>query len=1056
MNRWGHVTFISAGAGSGKTYRLTEELERALLAGDAAPAGIIGTTFTVKAASELRERVRDRLRASGQADLAERTAESLIGTVHSVCERLLRRFAFELGISPELNVMSIDDGERFFHQALDQTLDLARVRELNAISHRLGLVDRGVPQWQREVKSIADKARENDMDEQVLGAMGERNAETLLGFFGAESPTTPTADLLAAVGVAADMPADGTKATEAYRQKLIEAKTLLARDDCPWRIWMRLAGEEAAKRSRHHSDCVRAAAERYQGHPAFQRDLRDFLCGIYQIAGGAMARFRALKKEHGLIDFADLEQFVLHALDKPSVRERLRAEVDLLLVDEFQDTNPMQLALFLKIAALAKRAVFVGDAKQAIYEFRGCDPALVFATLESLTAGEAAKTILPKSWRAQPPLLHYLNEVFAAAFSPSTSAVGALPRESVVLEPRRPPSGGPVVSVWNVAGNVEQRVRAVGEGVFRLVARGERVADPDSGERRPIRYGDIAVLARTNQRVEHIAAALREMRVPMKMTLLGLLATPEVTLAKSCLRRVADQADTLATAEILALADCAEPEDWLSRRLAWLADPEANEDIAWREDDHPILRRLAELRTDSPLRSPVEIVARVLNDVDIRRIVAAWGPDDVRAAQRQKNLDAFLNLAVEHEKHAAAHHDPGTLTGFLLWLEHPSSPDLDLQPVVTTGDAVHVLTYHRAKGLEWPLVVCTDFDYEPLPRTWDVRVELTGTFDIEAPLKGREIRYWPNIFDRRRKGAPARGAIEESAEGRNCRERSQAEERRLAYVGLTRARDRLVLALPKGKPKEDAWLHSFLADFAVPRGDSLTLPGDVTIHTRAETLEAGDAERQPLPYAPRWFAKRERHAHPRKFVRPSDAPPPAGAAIGAMLEFGERVAVRGDDMADVGSGLHAVVAAELLNPLAAADAVARAEAILAGWHTDQRINAADAVAAAGRFHAFLQERFAPTAIEVEVPILHRLADGRVVRGFVDLLAETAEGWLIIDHKSSPQPKSTWRRDALCYAGQLAAYRDALLAAQRKVAGCWVHFAVTGGLVEVRLDRGDGG
>ena len=103
------------------------------------------------------------------------------------------------------------------------------------------------------------------------------------------------------------------------------------------------------------------------------------------------------------------------------------------------------------------------------------------------------------------------------------------------------------------------------------------------------------------------------------------------------------------------------------------------------------------------------------------------------AVQRQKNLDAFLSLAVEHEKHAAVHHDPGTLTGFLLWLEHPSSPDLDLQPVVTTGDAVHVLTYHRAKGLEWPLVVCTDFDYEPLPRTWDVRVELTGTRASSPP-----------------------------------------------------------------------------------------------------------------------------------------------------------------------------------------------------------------------------------------------------------------------------------------------------------------------------------
>ena len=109
---WDHVTFISAGAGSGKTYRLTVELERALLAGETTPAGIIGTTFTVKAATELRERVRHRLLAAGHLDLAERSAESLIGTVHSVCERLLKRFAFELGLSPQLNVMSIEDGNQ--------------------------------------------------------------------------------------------------------------------------------------------------------------------------------------------------------------------------------------------------------------------------------------------------------------------------------------------------------------------------------------------------------------------------------------------------------------------------------------------------------------------------------------------------------------------------------------------------------------------------------------------------------------------------------------------------------------------------------------------------------------------------------------------------------------------------------------------------------------------------------------------------------------------------------------------------------------------------------
>ena len=96
------------------------------------------------------------------------------------------------------------------------------------------------------------------------------------------------------------------------------------------------------------------------------------------------------------------------------------------------------------------------------------------------------------------------------------------------------------------------------------------------------------------------------------------------------------------------------------------------------------------------------------------------------------------------------------------------------------------------------------------------------------------------------------------------------------------------------------------------------------------------------------------------------------------------------------------------------------------------------------------QRFAPSRIEVEVPLGHELGDGHAVRGFVDLLAETADGWLIIDHKSSPQRKSTWRDEALKHSGQLKAYRDTLAAAGRKTAACYIHFAVTGGLVEVKF------
>ena len=736
-----------------------------------------------------------------------------------------------------------------------------------------------------------------------------------------------------------------------------------------------------------------------------------------------------------------MEQLTLHALDQEPVRERLHDEVELLLVDEFQDTNPMQLALFLKLAALADRAIFVGDVKQAIYEFRGCDPALVFDTLEGLTAGAATTDRLDTSWRARPALVHYVNELFDATFE-------ELAREAVLQRSGRSELDAPAVTAWSLAGSIEERTQAIAEGVARLVARGEPVADPESGVTRPVSFGDIAVLARTNNHVESIAQALRAAQTPMKMTLQGLLGTPEVTLARSCLRRLADRADTLATAEILMLADGKDPEAWLADRLDYL-DGDGHP-MSWLEDDHPLIRRLKSLRDESALRSPVETVARVLNEVDIRRIVAAWGPDDVRAAQRQKNLDAFLALAVEYEKHAAAHHEPGTLTGLLFWLEHPSSPDLDLQPVVTSGDAVHVLTYHRAKGLEWPVVVCTDFDYEERLRTWDVRLESSAAFDIAYPLAGRELRYWPNLFGRRRKGVPARAAIEQSAEGERCRAKTRAEQQRLAYVGMTRARDRLVLALPAQTPRRDAWYHSFMPDFAVPTADALELPNGVSIPTRVEAVAHHGATGPARTYRPRWFKRRERHAYPREVLTASSIEPVAAATVGEVVEIGERVPVRADDMADLGNGLHAVIAAELVNPLPHAKARRRARTLLEHFGVGDAVAEADAVAIARRFARHLENRLDVTRIDVEVPVSLRRNDGRVVRGFVDVLAQTAEGWLVIDHKSSPSPRSAWPDEASRYAGQLGAYRDALLGAGRDVAGCYIHFAVTGGLVRIDI------
>lgn len=1036
-----HVRFISAGAGSGKTYYLTAQLEAALVEGRVSPAGVVGTTFTVKAAGELEQRVRKRLITGGRPQLAEQMGQALIGTVHSVCERLLQRFAFELGLSPQLNGVSVEDTQDFFNHALDEVLDGERVRIMNALAQRLAQRD-----WRSGVKSIADQARGNDLSPRELPQFGQENADSLLRYF------TPPVDedlddgLKRAIDEALggiDLTTDATKKTRQYVELLHDARHTLGLANCPWATWITLSKAGAAKKSEPLAAGVREAA-RYDAHPRFQRDIRHYIQELFNIAGEALERFQALKTERGLIDFTDMEQLVLHALDNAQVKARLGEALELLLIDEFQDTNPMQLALFMKLAPLANEVILVGDVKQAIYAFRGCDPDLVFQTLEGLAKGGGETDVLPSSWRSRPALVHYINQVFSAAFD------GEIPSERVVLRPEREEhTDAPAVIRWSLAGRTDQaRALALAEGIAALVRRQHPVVDPDTAEVRPVRWSDIAVLATTNARVETIARALRACRIPMKMTLSGLLQVPEVCLAKACLRRVNDASDTLATAEIVALASGSEPQAWLSERLKWLQ--EHNESCAWGEASHPIIRKLAALRAEVARQSPLETVTRVLNYVGVREVVTAWGPEATKAAQRHRNLDAFLNLAVEYENHCEAQHEAATLTGFLLWLENPRSPQLDLQPTVTTGDAVHVLTHHRSKGLEWPVVITTDFFYTWQPRLWEVRVEsINDDFDVDQPLAARALRYWPYVFGNQSTGIAVLDRIQRSEEGLHCTAKNESELRRLAYVSMTRARDLLVIPLPDKSPPQSAWLNTLRVDHLLPQGETLALPDGNTLPTSCETVQPADAAPEPLAYCPQWFVAKEPTTKAvSEMLNPSNAEPVDNAIVVQRFELGERIDLHGaDDMVEIGLGLHAVIAAELINP-GRPDANELALAILERRGVEKLLKPEDALACASRFREFLFNQFNASQILAEFPVSHALGNHQVVKGWIDVLAETNQGWLIIDHKSSPRPKSQWEQAALAYSGQLKAYQDALEAAGKPVAGCWVHFPVSGGLVEV--------
>ena len=251
-----HVRFISAGAGSGKTRRLTEELERSLREGDVTPAGVLGTTFTVKAASELRDRVRKRLIEGGQPLVADQMSQALVGTVHSVCGRLLTRFAFELGLSPELEVVGVAEGSRLFNQALDEVLSARpyRVREMHDLAARLGLIDpRERTSWEVHVRQIAKEVWNNNIDPAALPAKGRENASRFLDYFPeADCDDEATEDLLAAAERALegiDLAYDTTKGTRQYVDLLRAAIAELKSDRCPLVRWISLSKKLPTKKS---------------------------------------------------------------------------------------------------------------------------------------------------------------------------------------------------------------------------------------------------------------------------------------------------------------------------------------------------------------------------------------------------------------------------------------------------------------------------------------------------------------------------------------------------------------------------------------------------------------------------------------------------------------------------------------------------------------------------------------------------------------------------------------------------------------------------------------
>ncbi len=896
-------TAVSAGAGSGKTTALVELCVR-LLSGEATgtpldPGQVAAITFTEKAAAELVERLRTEVgkrarRAAGGAEAAAWTERlrgldrMAVGTIHNFCGRLLRERALEAGLDPEFTV-----------------LDEAAAPPLLEAAAR-GAVVAALDATEPEVMALCAGYGAEGLAGQVAALVRERSVRGLRGAqpVAEGSLAAIEAARAALLAAAAEVVAAREEARTASAGQLVErvARALepLSPEDGAGAltpaVLARLAALGAAarpgargngmERLKAGAAALDAAGQALPGlaAEAWGRPQREALA---RLVGEAERRYAEGCLAVRGLDFDGLLTATRDLLaGNRTLLAELRVRLRALLVDEYQDVNGVQQAIFELLTAPREGlpdgplAVAVGDLKQSIYGFRGADVGVFAGLVERLGGGAGRVLHLTDNHRSAPAVVELVNRLSTAALQPPA---GLAPRPFEIafrpedrLVARRPAAAAPAAELLEdgaPGSGTERREReavAVAARIGALVSGRaglpvmERDADRLERPRRP-RFGDVAILFRSTTALPVYERALRAAGVPVRLARGAFHQAPEVRDLGELLASLTDPGDELAWAALLRSPLCAISDATLLQlaALPLAALPAVGaallDELALPEAERRRLDRfLATWRGLRPLRDrlpPGALLTRAVEALDLDAALAA-GPDGER---RRRNLEKGLALATRFGERGGT---AAELAARLRWLasQPPREPEADLDD----ADAVTLLTVHAAKGLEWPIVFLPDLAAPTRSDADRARLDPDGRLcaDWYDPASAGFVR------------TPALEAAREEA-----KRASAAEARRLLYVALTRARDLLVLS-GEGRPKQDrtrtfpGWRG--LLEEAVAGAPALAL--------RIRLSDAASAAHGPAVEAPLAAAPPPRPA----LATPRLAgPPPAPASRLAVTQLAE-------------------------------------------------------------------------------------------------------------------------------------------------------------------------
>jgi ATP-dependent helicase/nuclease subunit A len=1092
----GVSAWVVASAGTGKTKVLTDRLLGLMLDGGD-PTRVLCLTFTRAAAAEMANRLNERLAewATLPREALVQELEALTGnrpdeetiararrlfartldapggvkiaTVHAFCQALLRRFSLEAGVSPEFGVLDERGAAEARLEAVEDMILAAREEDPpGALAEAIAVLAGHVSEERFSVL-MAQLAGQRGLLRQALERGHDALRERLCAALSLPARTSPE-DVIVAfcaegagneaslreaaatlmVGSSTDRDrgkelAEWLEAPQQRRQRLSAYVGVYLTEQGEIRRSLITKGAAAAA----HSDVcavLAAEAERVkefrEAHAAAV--LVEATGALVRLGDALVSAYEARKQSQGVLDYDDLVAKALELLQRPGVAPwvlfKLDGGLDHILIDEGQDTNPEQWEIVKALAEeffvgegrrdLCRTVFVVGDAKQSIYSFQRADPRAYLAMqrhfAERIAAARREWRVVPLeiSFRSTEPVLRAIDAIFRRDAAKDGVALDGSEIRHVAwragqaglvelwppVEPEPDETGDPAALPVTRRRVTEPRTRlaeAIAATIRSWIDRGERL----EARGRPIRPGDVMVLVRRrNQFVGELLRALKTRRIPVagadRLILAEHLAVQDLIALGRFLLFPEDDL-TLATVlkgplfgiDETTLFDLAygRGRERLWHRLRSRAETSPAL--------HEVEQRLSALLARADFTPPYELYAEILGaDGGRRALFERLGPE------AEDPVEEFLALALAYERE----HVP-SLQGFLRWLvvgETEVKRDFGARP----RDEVRILTVHGAKGLEAPIVFLPDTMQLPVPPE-----PLLWTEQDKLPLWCPRGEFAVLFY---------------STEREAVRQRQIQEYRRLLYVGLTRAQDRLYICgwQTRNPPQEMCWhalCRSGLAEIATPFafdttplvgsegwcGEGLRLTGQQTAAPVLEPLA------EPAPGGrslPRWIGEPPPpEPHPPRPLFPSQ---PSGVEPSATSPLRSD----GRDRFKRGLIVHRLLQSlpELPEPErehAARRFLALPAHRLAAEEQDEIRHETMAVLC----HPEFAPIFGPGS-QAEVPIVG-LVEGRALSGQIDRLVVSSDQVLIVDFKSLRPPPATEAEVAPIYLRQMALYRAAL-------------------------------